>query len=90
VIRKLVGRALTSWIAWRVVSAATAGAVKMAAMIVPEREVDVFAHRNFAHCRCGWYWDVFMAEPGWLFIEAGGWTLEVAWKPDDELVARGA
>lgn len=63
------------------------GAVKLAAKVSPKRDVDVFPLRLWAEGRRWWHADVYTRQPGWVFIEAGGWTLEVAWKTREELAA---
>lgn len=64
-----------------------AGAVKLAAKVAPQREVDVFPHRLYAKGRPWWHVDVYAPEPTWWFVEFGGWTIELAWKTREEMAA---
>lgn len=63
-------------------AAAAAGAVKVGAKLAPRREIDFFTHK--ATQRRPWRIDAWLQQPGWLFVEVGQWTLEVAWKPREE------
>jgi hypothetical protein len=74
VMHRVIGGAL---------AAAAAGAVKVAAKLAPRREVDFFTHRSTK--RRPWRIDAWKAQPGWVFVEVGQWTLEVAWKTREEL-----
>jgi hypothetical protein len=58
--------------------------IKLAAKVAPSRQVDIFPHRMYP--KPWWHFSVYMVAPGWLFIEAGVYTVEVAWKPSDEVV----
>lgn len=67
-----------------IVGGALAGAAwiinKLGTVLAPARELDVFPHRLHAKGRRWWHADAYAAAPGWVFIEAAGWTVEVAWK----------
>jgi hypothetical protein len=76
VIDRVIGGAL---------AAAAAGALKVAGKLAPRREMDFFPHK--ATQRRPWRIDAWLQQPGWLFVEVGQWTLEVAWTPQEELQA---
>lgn len=59
--------------------------VRLAAMVAPQREVDVYPYWDQ-----GRHWkrlDAWMMAPGWFWLEVGPWTVQVAWKTREEVTA---
>jgi hypothetical protein len=55
------------------------GAIKAAARVAPQRELDVFPHRLWGRGRPWWHL-AFDRSPGSVSIDIGGWTVDVSWK----------
>jgi hypothetical protein len=74
---------LIDWALW----GAAAGAVKAGAKLAPQRALDVFPSHALYGARPWWHLDVHRQAPGWLFMEVGSWTVEVAWRTRGQMAA---
>lgn len=59
--------------------------VLLARIVAPRRKLDLFPHRMYAAGRPKGHRDAYLMQPGYLFLELGGWTLEVAWRTCGEM-----
>lgn len=66
---------------------------KVAALVVPAREVDVFPHRLWAKGRNWRHHDAWTETAhGWtnMTIEFGGWALQASWRTREEVATWAA
>lgn len=79
---------MTERFIWWALSMVAEGGIRAAANVAPQREVDIFPHRNLAKGRNWWHLDAYKGAPGWFVLAFGGWTVDVCWKVREEATAQ--